>query len=179
MPATVKGALDLRKALRNYAPELAKETRKEMAAILKPITQVAKGFLPAQAPLTNWGREGGKFPVYNASIAKRGIGYKTTPSKPNSQGFRALAQIRNMSAAGAIYETAGRKNPGGSSKSKSRNPNAGRQFIEALEPLEGSGNDRGRVIYKAWEKDYGKATVAILKAIKNAGNKFNSTVGNR
>ena len=85
MPATVKGGLDLRKALRNFAPELAKETRKEMANALKPIVKEAKGYLPMQAPLSNWGREGGKFPVYNSSIAKRGIGYKTTPSKPNSQ----------------------------------------------------------------------------------------------
>jgi hypothetical protein len=179
MPATVKGALDLRKALRNYAPELGKETRKEIAAALKPIVKEARGFIPASAPLSNWGREGGKFPAYDSSAMKRGIGYKTTPSKPNAQGFRALAQIRNMSAPGAIYETAGRKNPLGSAKSKSRNPYAGKQFIEALEPLEGSGKERGRLIYRAWEKDYGKATLAVLKAIKNAGVKFNATVGNR
>lgn len=179
MPATVKGGLDLRKALRNFAPELAKETRKEMANALKPIVKEAKGYLPMQAPLTNWGREGGKFPVYNSSIAKRGIGYKTTPSKPNSQGFRSLVQIRNMSAPGAIYETAGRKNPAGSPKSKSRNPNAGRQFIEALEPLEGTGNERGRVIFRAYENNHGKALAAILIAIKNAGTTFNKMTGNR
>ena len=63
MPATVKGGLDLRKALRNFAPELAKETRKEMANALKPIVKEAKGYLPMQAPLSNWVREGGKFPV--------------------------------------------------------------------------------------------------------------------
>lgn len=177
MPVSVKGGLELRKALRNFAPELAKETRKEIALALKPITQQAKGFIPSQASLSNWNREGGKFPAFNVSEMKRGIGYKTTPSKPNSRGFTALAQIRNMSAAGAIYETAGRKNPEGSSRSKSRNPNAGKQFIEALEPLEGTRTQRGRLIYKAWEKDYGKATAAVLKAIKNSGAKFNATVG--
>jgi hypothetical protein len=36
-----------------------------------------------------------------------------SPSKPNKNGFVALARILNKSAAGAIYETAGRKNPKG------------------------------------------------------------------
>ena len=103
MPATVKGGVELRKALRNFAPELGKETQKEIASVLKPVVKEARGFV-TQSPLSNWAREGGKFPVFNASIIKRGIGYKTTPSKPNRRGFRALAQIRNMSAAGAIYE---------------------------------------------------------------------------
>ena len=95
MPATVKGGVELRKALRNFAPELGKETQKEIASVLKPVVKEARGFV-TQSPLSNWAREGGKFPVFNASIIKRGIGYKTTPSKPNRRGFRALAQIRNM-----------------------------------------------------------------------------------
>ena len=171
MPATVKGGVELRKALRNFAPELGKETQKEIASVLKPVVKEARGFV-TQSPLSNWAREGGKFPVFNASIIKRGIGYKTTPSKPNKKGFRALAQIRNMSAAGAIYETAGRRAPG--TKPSSR-PN----FAEAMGALSGTGNERGRLIYKAWEKDYGKASKAVLKAIDNAGKKFNATVGKR
>lgn len=172
MPASVKGGLELRKALRNYAPELAKETQKEIAGVLKPIVKQARGFIPTQSPLSNWAREGGKFPPFNSTIMKRGIGYKTTPSKPNSRGFTALAQIRNMSASGAIYETAGRKSPG--TKPSSR-PN----FAESMGNLQGSGKDRGRAIFAAWEKDYGKATVAVLKAIDNAGKTFNATVGKR
>jgi hypothetical protein len=171
MPASVKGALELRKALRNYAPELGKETQKEIANVLKPVVKEARGFVTG-SPLSNWAREGGRFPVFNASIVKRGIGYKTTPSKPNRRGFTALAQIRNRSAAGAIYETAGRRSPG--TKPSSR-PN----FAEAMGPLQGTGKDRGRLIYRAWENDKGKATLAVLKAIDTAGKKFNATVGKR
>ena len=171
MPATVKGGVELRKALRNFAPELGKETQKEIASVLKPVVKEVRGFV-TQSPLSNWAREGGKFPVFNASIIKRGIGYKTTPSKPNRRGFRALAQIRNMSAAGAIYETAGRRAP--STKPSSR-PN----FAEAMGPLEGTGKERGRLIYKAWENDKGNATKAVLKAIDNAGKTFNRMVGTR
>ena len=171
MPATVKGGVELRKALRNYAPDLAKETQKEIANVLKPVVKEARGFVTV-SPLSNWAREGGKFPVFNASIVKRGIGYKTTPSKPNRRGFTALAQIRNQSAAGAIYETAGRLAPGTEPSSR---PN----FAQAMGPLTGSGKDRGRLIYKAWENDKGKATLAVVRAIENAGKKFNATVGKR
>ena len=171
MPATVKGGVELRKALRRYAPELGKETQKEIANALKPVVKEARGFV-TQSPLSNWAREGGKFPVFNASIVKRGIGYKTTPSKPNRRGFTALAQIRNRSAAGAIYETAGRRALG--TKPSSR-PN----FAQAMGPLTGSGKERGRLIYKAWENDQGNATKAVLKAIDNAGKTFNRMVGTR
>jgi hypothetical protein len=171
MPATVRGGVELRRALRNYAPSLAKETQKEIAAVLKPVVKEARGFV-TQSPLSNWAREGGKFPIFDASIIKRGIGYKTTPSKPNRRGFTALAQIRNRSAAGAIYETAGRRASG--TKPSSR-PN----FAEAMGPLTGSGKERGRLIYKAWENDKGNATKAVLKAIDNAGKTFNATVGKR
>jgi len=171
MPATVRGGVELRKALRNFAPDLAKETQKEITNALKPIVKEARGYVTV-SPLSNWAREGGRFPRFDASVIKRGIGYKTTPSKPNRSGFRALAQIRNMSAAGAIYETAGRR-PAGTKKSSRPN------FAEAMGPLTGSGNDRGRLIYKAWENDYGNATKAVLKAINNAAAKFKTTVGKR
>jgi hypothetical protein len=171
MPATVRGGVELRKALKKFAPDLGKETQKEIANSLKPIVKEAKGFV-TNSPLSNWARPGGKFPVFDASIIKKGIGYKTTPSKPNRRGFRALAQIRNMSAAGAIYETAGRRPAG--TKPSSR-PN----FAEAMGALQGTGKDRGRLIFAAWEKDYGNATKAVLKAIDNAGKKFNATVGKR
>jgi hypothetical protein len=171
MPASVKGGIELRKALRNYAPELGKETQKEIANVLKPVVKEARGFVTG-SPLSNWAREGGKFPVFNASIVKRGIGYKTTPSKPNRRGFRALAQIRNSSASGAIYETAGRRSPG--TKPTSR-PN----FAEAMGPLTGTGKDHGRLIFRAFENDKGNATKAVLKAIDNAGKTFNRMVGTR
>jgi hypothetical protein len=165
MPVSVKGALELRKALREFTPELGKETTKEIAAVLKPITARAKGFAPA-APLSGWmKRENstGKFPQYDAGEVKRGIGYKTSPSKPNSKGFVALAQINNKSAAGAIYETAGRNTSGGN-------------FVPHLPSLTSTPAGKGRLIYKAWSEDQGKATAAVIKAIENAAAKLNAKV---
>jgi len=95
MPASVKGAVALRKSLRQFTPDLAKALPKEVAAALKPITKSAKGYLPDNGSvLSGWlARENSqaRFPSYDAKIAKAGIGYKTTPSKPNRRGFRSLA----------------------------------------------------------------------------------------
>jgi len=161
MPASVKGAVELRKALKEFTPDLAKETQKELGKILKPITAKAKGFIPSTAPLSGWANSNQKGSwsnrVWSSADAKRGIGYKTTPSKPNRSGFRSLVRIQNASVSGAIYETAGRKNPqgrpqaplakvvapghsnfgktirsGSKGQSLSNNPYAGQQFIDAM-----------------------------------------------
>jgi hypothetical protein len=185
MPTEVKGALDLRKALKKFTPDLAKETQKELGSLLKPITQKARGFIPSEAPLSGWGKASinGRFPEWSSQAAKRGIGYKTTPSRPNRSGFRSLARIVNNSAAGAIYETAGRVNPNGRSDSKSRNPNAGKQFIDAINKtgmiVDAGGKMKGRAIFRAWKEDGGKTNAAILKAIAQAKVKFDAAVGRR
>ena len=199
MPVEVKGVIALRKALNAYAPDLAKELTAEITKSLKVIQKDARGFVPNKAPanLYNWefnpnrkltarnsmfrtfSSEGERvrfFPLYNASEIKRGIVYRTGYGKPNAKGFRSLFRVRNMSAAGAIYETAGRKNPAGDPKSKSNNPNAGARFVQqgALYGRKRDGQDmRGRLIFRAWDQDEGKQTTAIFKAIDVVNAKFN------
>ena len=170
MPTTVKGAIELRKALRNFTPDLAKETQKEIAGFLKPLVKQARGYIPLneQVP-SGWlvGNQKGKWErvAFESNIAKRGIGYKTTPSKVNRRGFRALASIINKSAAGAIYETSGRKSG-----------NVGR-FTPRLDgDLVGSRRKmQGRAMFRAYEEDQGKAKGAVLKAIFTSADKFNKT----
>jgi hypothetical protein len=48
MPTELKGAIEARKALKKFEPDLAKELRKEMANLLKPIVKNAKGLYLAQ-----------------------------------------------------------------------------------------------------------------------------------
>ena len=170
MPVELQGAVALRKALRQYAPDLAKETQKEISGHLRKVIGRARGFVPSDAPLSGWGNDVGDwaYRAFDSRTVKKGLGYKATPGKPNKRGFRSLAKIFNSSAAGAIYETAGRKTPGGLPPSqmvkkyrngrfimereggrdvnKSANPNAGKQFIAALPPLVDSqqSNSAGR-----------------------------------
>jgi len=183
MPTEVKGAIALRKALKEFTPDLAKETQKEIAAILKPITVKARGFIPSSTPLSGWAKSGNGTwgnRVWSSSEAKRGVGYKTSPSKPNRSGFRALARIVNASPSGSIYETAGRLNPqgrpqaplvkvvapshsnfgktirsGSKGESVSNNPNAGQQFIDAM--------SRTSPIVNAYQRETGQAGRASRK----------------
>ena len=170
MPASVKGGIKLRKALRKFSPDLAKELPKDVAAALKPITKAARGYLPDDGNvLSGWlPRENSqaRFPTYSARLVKSGIGYKTTPSKPNRRGFRSLARVFNKTAAGAIYETMGRKTP------QSR-------FVQNQQgkyssPMKGDGKMQGRALFRAYDENNGKAREAVLKAIKSAADKLNA-----
>jgi len=169
MPASVKGAVALRKSLRQFTPDLAKALPKEVAAALKPITKSAKGYLPDNGQiLSGWlARENSqaRFPTYNAKIAKAGIGYKTTPSKPNRRGFRSLARVYNKSAAGAIYETMGRKTPGSLFVQNQMSKSGGQ--------IKGSDKMQGRALFRAYDENNGKARDAVLAAIKSAATKLN------
>jgi hypothetical protein len=194
MPVEVVGGVALRKALNKWAPDLAKELTRELGRILKPIVSEARGFVPQNSPMSGWEERatdrGYSFPKYDASEIRKGIVYKTTPSKPNSNGFTNLIRIQNKSMLGAIYETAGRKNgqgqdwvgprAGGASKgvSRSNNPYAGNQFIANLGNLHGSGKFRdgkmmGRLIFRAWANTQGKANAAVFKALEETTAKFN------
>ena len=202
MPADAKGVLELRRAIKKIAPDVAKESQKEIGSLLRVITNRAKGFVPSEAPLSGWGESRGVWAnrTYNAGDIKRGITFSAAPSKANKRGFRSLATIYNKSAAGAIYETAGRKNPNGqphqettrgknssyidtsSQVNKSANPNAGKQFIDALPPIykvqrrQGqagrvSRKMNGRLIFRAWGEDQGKVNALVLKAIERSVDK--------
>jgi hypothetical protein len=205
MPVELDNAVALSKALKQYAPELAKETQKEIAGHLRKVVNQARGFVPSDSPLSGWGNATGiwEYRAFNAGLIKKGLGYSTTPTKPNKRGFRSLATIFNKSASGAIYETAGRKNPQGlppaqrvkkyrngkfitewqsdKTVNKSANPNAGRQFINALPPLVDSQQSntpgrrtrktKGRLLFRAWANDQGKTTAAVVKAIQAANEK--------
>jgi hypothetical protein len=183
----VEGVKETRKALRQFAPDLNKELNAELKKALSPIAKKAKGFAPANSPMSGWSKgspvEGG-FPAYSFGTIKSGIGFSTKPGKTTRSGFTSNAKIFNKSYAGAIYEVAGRKNEdgqpwvgpsaGGTSKKVSRsiNPRAGAQFIENLPELVNSSKGRGRLIYRAWAADQGKANGAAIKAIDKAERAF-------
>jgi hypothetical protein len=188
----IRGNVDLRKALRSFAPDLEKQLRKDLTAAMKPVVAKARGFAPAEPPMSNWAGRSfseAKFPIYNASTIRSGITYSSTPGRVNNYGFSSMAKIINKSAAGAIYETAGRNGPqpwvgpkaGGASKGVSRSVNreAGAQFIENLPPLTSSLKGRGRLIFRAWAENQGRAEGAALKAIDTTTTAFNARVAAR
>jgi hypothetical protein len=167
MPVEVTGALELRKALKEYAPFLAKESQKEISGILRPVAIRARGFMPSneQVP-SGWlerpnagGRWANRF--YDQAAARKGITFSAAPSKFNRKGFKSLAAIYNKSAAGAIYETAGRL----SGVTGNFTPKLGGQLKGYNQKLTGRG------IFRAWSEDQGKTNAAVIRAIERANEK--------
>jgi hypothetical protein len=135
------------------------------------------------------------FPKYNQQQVIEGIKYSAGANKRNSKGWSANNYVSNISAPGAIYETAGRKNPGGApwiglqadvnnkEISHSLNPRAGAQFIAAMPGLVNArpqgmvGNNRGykqkgRLVFRAAAEEQGKAMGHILKALEKTATTF-------
>ena len=197
MPVRISGVRETVKALRKVDPELLKEMNAEIRAVMVPLRDKARGYAPSPQPdnLYAWaeGSSGGKitarnssfrafntegrlrlFPLYDHDQAVKGIYYSQAPSKKNRNGWQALYYVANKSAAGSIYETAGRKNPGGDPNSRSNNPGAGAHFINRMGPLYGEKQaERGRMIFRAWKEDRGKAQDAVVMAINKTIAAFN------
>ena len=174
MPVKLQGAIALRKALAIVEPTLAKETSKEIASFLKPVVRQARGYMPSNADMpSGWlqrpnatGRWAIRF--YDQGFAKKGITYKSSPSKPNKEGFAALASLLNKPAkqnvGGLIYETAGRK----SGITGNFTPRLGGQLKGDKQKMQ------GRAMFRAFEEDRGKAQDGVVKAIFKAKAKFDS-----
>ena len=190
MPVVVEGYKELIKKLNAFEPELNKQMKIEIKAAMLPIRDKARGYAPRPYPsyLYNWADKGivrvaaatensyRKFPLYNPAEVIAGIKYKAGANKKTRYGFSALYSVINTSAAGAIYETAGRKSGyrgQGPGISRSRNPTAGAIFSNSMGPMYGQGNQRGRLIYRAWNEDQGKAQDAVIHAIEKAARRFN------
>jgi hypothetical protein len=213
MPVSLSGAPKLRLAIKKFPTQLDKETQKNIKRVLLSVTGKAKGYLPSnEQMLSGWTSAASSedtakyraFPKYDQGKAIRGIKTSTKPSKPNRNGWSSLVSIANTNAGGAIYETAGRKNPQGApvfqrtkftpptyredgkGYNKSLNPNAGKQFIDRAnrygqltnareQGLVGRGTRKltGRVIFRAWAEDGGKANAAVIKAVEAVSSKFN------
>jgi len=198
MPVNVSGIKEMKKALGLVDKDLLKEVQGEIRAAMIPIRDKARGYAPADsAVLSGWTKSAGiigpmryrTFPKYNREQVVEGIKYSAGSNKRNNKGWSASSYVSNRSAPGAIYETAGRKNPDGAQWvgldadinnreiSHSLNPRAGAQFIAAMPGLVNArpqgmpGNNRGykqkgRLIFRAAAEGQGQAMAHILKALE-------------
>ena len=197
MSVEIKGVKSTIKAIRKVDPELLKNMNAEIKAVMIPIRDKAKGFAPSPQPdnLYGWNENtvGQKitarnsafrtfntegrvrlFPLYDYETVKKGIYYSPGFTDRNRNGWRASYFVANKSAAGQIYETAGRAGTTSREGYRSNNPGAGAHFVSRMGPLYGaSREERGRMIFRAWYEDQGKAQAAVIKAVANTINAFN------
>ena len=186
-----------------FETELSNEMNTRIEHAMQPIASKARGYMPNVVPdgLRNWLREPTTaksyrpFPIFDSAEMKSGIRYRPGLQQTTRRGFSRAFAVTNESAAGAIYETAGRKHPQGDpNKSYSGvfgangkfypNPRAGERFINALPPISKAARPvgskgrskktgNGRAIFRAWNEDQGKVKVAVIKAIEKAADSFN------
>jgi hypothetical protein len=170
MPAEVVGVEDVLKGLQFYDDDMYERIKATISPLMRDVEAAAKSDVPGNGEmLSGWSKpissqvDYRPFPKYEATMVKGGIGYKEGKNKKFRNGFQVENYVYNISAAGRIYETAGRVNPQGRApftsihegggvvayekertrKSRSRatrsynsnNPFAGYQFVTKLEPL--------------------------------------------
>jgi hypothetical protein len=184
MPVVVTGVKQLQKAMRDVDKDLNKEMSKNVKQAMLIVRDRARGYLPAQSEvLSGWGKGTGSidtikqpnrlFPPYDYALAKSKVQYSAGQNKANNKGFKAAFYVYNNSRSGAIFETAGRiSKPRGN---KSLNPNAPEQFnsaAEMLSSMKGQGNQRGRVIYRAWDETKNIVIPKVVDAIETVAVKF-------
>lgn len=113
-----------------------------------------------------------------------------------NKGWYSQVSLVNTTGAGAVYELAGRRNPDGRPPAprykgisklfrpainlkrfnNSRNPNAGKQFVEAIEFESGIvvRNQQGRLILRAFDNHKAEVVPAVKTAILKARDVFYS-----
>jgi hypothetical protein len=184
MPVVVNGVREFLKAIDQLDEDMFKNVKASLKTPMLKVASRSKAEFPSnQNVLSGWlkqadPQEGQRrpFPAYDQAVARQGIKYKLGPNKKNRSGYSVYNYVSNESAAGAIYETAGRKTTG--SQGASLNPDAGVQFIQALPnvvdaTMAGSvgrrgRKNKGRVIYKVWKEEQGEVYANLKKALDDA-----------
>ena len=170
MPAGVVGVDDVLKGLSFINEDMYARIKDAVRPAMLDVEAKAKGFVPSNSEvLSGWTKPISSpvnyrpFPKYDAANVKGGIGFKEGSNRIFANGFQVESYVYNISAAGRIYETAGRLNPegrapvmstalrefgsvqgysgskGGKKRStkdyNSNNPFAGYQFVSPLEKV--------------------------------------------
>ena len=178
MPVEVIGVDDVQKGLSFIDEDMYNRIKTALTPLMKRVEQQAKSYVVGDAEvLSGWTKpisstvDYRPFPKYNSALVKGGIGYKEGKNVQFKNGFQVENYVYNVSAAGRIYETAGRRNPQGrapimstnlkefgnvqgyegkkSGKKRStrdynsNNPFAGYQFVSALEPVTSQPKTKG------------------------------------
>lgn len=135
--------------LKQFNPAALKIMNKEIYQVMKKIQVDARQLMPAAAPLGNWGKpakEGTKWErlQFDPRAARMGVKTKIERQRRKGNVVSRAYLIINDDPAGAVYETAGRRNPNGNSPQ-------GAAFIKGIARESGIivRGKQGRVVYKA------------------------------
>lgn len=156
------GLKETLKALNDFDKDAVKAFNKVVNKELSSVKKEAQGFVEAKPPLSGWNtqparnprtRNGAGWPAWDQSIIKSGISTSKAEGKVRKDYTTSAGAIKNKSAAGVIYELAGRRTRGNGT------------FIKNLE---GNVGTASRLIWKAVDNSRGKVEKNISDALDKA-----------
>jgi len=152
------GVKETLKALESFDKQAVKEFTKVINSELKIAKQDAQGFVSGEPPLSGWNtvpavkprtRGGAGWPAWDQSIIKAGITSTKAEGKVRKDYTTSAGALKNRSAAGVIYELAGRSNRGTGT------------FISNLEKKE---SQASRLVWKSVDKNKDRIINNVEKA---------------
>lgn len=162
----LNGYNDFKRKLKLADSDLRKAMDKEIKSFITPVATLAKSFVPAVA-MRNW-KSGGKGKWgdrlgWDQSAVLKGIIVRQGGSRSKGSATSAAWRIQNKSAAGAVYELAGKKTSGSGT--------AGMTFINAITLR---GGRPSRLIWRAWDAKGGEQAVTrgVLETIHKFENQL-------
>ena len=156
------GLKETLKALGDFDKDAVKAFTKVINKELSSVKKEAQGFVESAPPLSGWAtqparnprsRGGAGWPAWDQSAIKQGISTSKAEGKVRKDYTTSAGAIKNKSAAGVIYELAGRRTRGNGT------------FIKNLEGQVGTAS---RLIWKAVDKNKTKVEQNIYDALEKA-----------
>jgi len=148
-------------ALKQFDKDAVKEFTRTVNSELAIAKKDAQGFVKSTPPLSGWNtqparnprtRGGAGWPAWDQSVIKAGISVSKAERRVRADYTTSAGGLFNKSAAGAIYELAGRRNRTG-------------RFISNLDKQTG---DASRVIWRSVDKNRDRIQKNIFEALEKA-----------
>jgi hypothetical protein len=160
------GVKETLKALEKFDKDAVKSFNKVINSELRSAKKDAQGFVKADAPLSGWStqparnprtRNGAGWPAWDQSVIKSGISSSKAEGKVRKDYTTSAGALKNKSAAGVIYELAGRSNRGTGT------------FISNLEKKE---SQASRLVWKSVDKNKERIINNVEKAFNDVKSKL-------
>jgi hypothetical protein len=159
-------------ALKSFDKDAVKEFNKVINSELSSAKKDAQGFVKSEPPLSGWNtqparrprtRGGAGWPAWDQSVIRAGISTSKAQGKVRGDYTTSAGALKNRSAAGVIYELAGRENKKGN-------------FIKNLE---GKVGNASRLIWKSVDKNKERIEKNVAKALEDAKSKLQKNIDTR
>jgi hypothetical protein len=156
------GVKETLQALQDFDKDAVKRFTKVINSELKSAKQDAQSYVNPEPPLSGWStqparnprsRGGAGWPAWDQSIIRQGISSTKAEGKVRADYTTSAGALKNRSAAGVIYELAGRKNKGKGTFNKN---------------LTGKDDKASRLIWKSVDKNKDRIEKNIFEALEKA-----------